>query len=57
MPENWIVLDPEPDTTIRSGFSTHIEAVDWVAEQRALYPDDEAWWRCVIAPYDPERPT
>jgi hypothetical protein len=55
---SWIVLDPEPDVAIASGFNEAEEAVLWIEMALKEASDEERiamLKRCVVAPHDPER--
>jgi hypothetical protein len=55
---SWIVLDPEPDIAIASGFSEAEEAVAWVKHEldNANTPERIALLqRVIVAPFDPGR--
>jgi len=55
---SWIVLDPEPDVAVASGFENAEDAVTWIALalKETEDPDRiEMLKRCVVAPFDPGR--
>jgi hypothetical protein len=54
----WIVLDPEPDVAIATGFAESEDAVTWVARALEETTDEDRiamLKRCVVAPHDPAR--
>jgi len=55
---SWIVLDPDTDVAIASGFNEAEDAMAWITHAFSTTQNEERialLQRCVVAPFDPER--